>query len=342
MKRTKLVIFYKTKSSDKRHNPYHHGGLAANALHTTGVFGAADIDAEMIAVESFADILAYMKANPHTTHVVIEAVWAKPLEIIALGTMYPEARVVVRAHSKMGFLQVEPEAIPTIREIILMQHDHPNISLASNNKEFCGALGEVYGPVLYLPNLYDSSASPQGNPGKGTTLKVGSFGATRLLKLHPNAALAALQLAHRRGRDLEFYINKDNTPGGESVRNTIKNMFNGLDWARLVEIDWQDAETFRETIAQMDLVYQLSCTETFCLVAADAVASGIPVVVGAAISWVPKQYQVNVDDTSEAASVGDHALQNLDRTVWIQRAALNDFVKQSTEVWLDFLGNKKQ
>lgn len=338
----KLVIFYKTKSSDKKHNPYHHGGLAANAIHTMGVLQKAGVDAQMVAVASFLEVLDHIRKDPAVTHVVIEAIWTKPTEVQELATLYPDLRIVVRAHSKIGFLQVEPEAIPAIRSLIWMQDEYPNVSFSSNNREFCQALGQVYGPVLYLPNLFDTTGSPQHEMVEDDVLRVASFGATRLLKLHPNAALAALQLARREACELEFYINSDNTPGGESVKGTIRNLFDGLNWAKLVEVDWQDAQTFRETIARMDLVYQLSSTETFCLVAADAVASGVPVVVGEAIAWVPKNYRVNVDNTSEAAAVGSAIMDQYDRAVDNQQDALTYFVDQATRVWMEFLDVPKK
>jgi hypothetical protein len=339
MKRTtKLRIFYKSKSSGKGNNPYHTGGLAANALHTVGVLRREGVDVDLVAVTSFADLAAYLRANPDTTHAVIEAVWTKPAEIVLLAAAHPHLKIVVRAHSKIGFLQVEPEAIPIMRSLIALGEEYPNISFSSNNQEFCDALGEVYGDVLYLPNLFDWDGSPPKKTHHDRVLRLASFGATRLLKLHSCAALAALQVGMRLDRQLEFYVNVDNTPGGDSVRKTMRNLFANLSWAKLVEVSWQDADTFRETIAEMDLVFQLSATETFCLVAADAVSSGVPVIVGEAVSWVPERYQANVDDTSEAATEAIRALESSKKTVRVQQEALNDFVESSTKVWRQFLG----
>jgi hypothetical protein len=339
MKRTtKLRIFYKSKSSGQGHNPYHTGGLAANALHTVGVLRREGVDVDLVAVSSFDELAAYLRANPDITHAVIEAVWVKASEVVLLSHAHPHLKIVVRAHSKIGFLQVEPEAIPVIRALIDLGEEYPNISFSSNNQEFCNSLGEVYGDVLYLPNLFDWDGSPPKKHSHDRILRLASFGATRLLKLHSSAALAALQVAVRLDRQLEFYVNTDNTPGGHSVRNTMRNLFAGLPWAKLIEVSWQDAATFRETIAEMDLVFQLSATETFCLVAADAVSSGVPVIVGEAVSWVPERYQSNIDDTSEAATEAIRALESSHKTVKVQQEALNDFVESSTRIWRTFLG----
>src|SRR6185369_11315812 len=136
----------------------------------------------------------------------------------------------------------------------------PNIHFSSNNLEFSESLSEVYGRCLYLPNLYDLESSPEHHRHHHLVkhsltqppLRIASFGASRLLKLHPSAALAALQIARAEGRQLEFYVNTDKTPGGESVRRTVRNMFAGLEDAKLIEVGWQDGQVFKKTISSMD------------------------------------------------------------------------------------------
>jgi hypothetical protein len=334
----KLVIFYKTSQvTGPSTTPYKTGGLAANALHTVGVLRKMGVPADMQAVRNVAELRKFLEQDGDITHVVIEAVWVKVDELARLATEHPTVVFVVRAHSKIGFLQVEPEAIPIIRGIISLSMSVRNIHFSSNNEEFCQSLEDVYGPSLFLPNLYDLDESPPRQRSSDGPLRIASFGASRLLKLHPNAALAALQIARRLGRKLEFFINTDNTPGSESVRSTIKNLIADIPWARLVQVPWQDSAEFKSTIASMDLVCQLSCTETFCLVAADAVASGVPVVVGPAITWAPENFRVEIDDTSHATTIGMHAILNDESVVFHQRRALEEFVKVSKEVWSKFL-----
>lgn len=336
----KLIIFYKTSmaSSGRNHNPYRTGGLAANALHSVGVLRKLGIVCDLQAVKNTAELRKYLDDHEDVTHAVVEAVWLTAPEVAGLAEAHPSTEFIIRAHSKIGFLQVEPEALPIIRAVIDLSFVHKNICFSSNNEEFCRAMSEVYGPVLYLPNLYDLDASPPRARRHHGPLRIASFGASRLLKLHPNAALAALQVARRLGRDLEFFINTDNTPGSESVQNTVRNLLKGLSWAKLVEVPWQDSVTFKNTIAGMDLVYQLSATETFCLVAADAVASGVPVVVGPAVSWVPKYYHAEIDDTSHAADIGVDAVLDERVTAEEELRSLEKFIEESKEVWLKFLG----
>lgn len=340
MKRSvRLCICYKSKGSGKNH--YHAGGLASNALHSATVLRRAGVDVDLLQVEDFAALVRHLDQNPDTTHVVVEAVWMTTEQTKVLAISHSDKRIVVRAHSKMGFLQVEPEAVTRMREIVEFGKVQSNLSFSSNNAEFASSITYVFGPCLYLPNLYDLEGAPVGCVQSGDRLRIASFGASRLLKLHPSAALAALQIAESERMPLDFFINADKTPGGESVRKTVRALFAGLPNAQLVEVGWQDADKFKETIASMDLVLQMSATETFCMVAADAVASGVPVVVGPAISWVAKKWQVSIDDTSEVAYIGIKAL-NSCTVRCSQKSSLERHVSESRIEWVNFLGLKRK
>lgn len=338
MKHVEVVIAFRAKGGSHNSGPYHAGGLACNALHSAAVLAEMGVSVRLAQVGSYEELLADLKAHPTPTHLVIEAIWLTVGQVQLLAAAFPKTQVVVRAHSKMGFLQVEPDALLVMRGILALGTSHLNVRFASNNYDFSQAVSEVYGPCLYLPNLYDLNSSPEPvRHAKHGPLKIASFGATRLLKLHSSAAMAALQIAKRLGRPLEFHINVDKTPGGESVRRSIRNMFVGLPNAKLVEVGWQDSETFKETIAQMDLVIQLSCTETFCMVAADAVAAEVPLVAGPAITWLPLTHLVqDVDDTSAVAERGVRLLQGHWETLR-ERRHLVRFVKGAKEVWETYL-----
>lgn len=335
----RVSIFYKVGVSGKGHHHKQAGGLAANALHSTEVLKRKGIDVELCQVTSYDELLASVeKTMP--THVVIEAVWINSTQAGNLATRFPETQFVVRAHSKIGFLQVEPEAIATMRSIIELHEKLPNLWFSSNNREFSDSISEVYGPCLYLPNLYDSDGAPLRRKQTDGVLRVASFGATRLLKLHPAAALAALQIAARVKMPLEFYVNVDRTPGGDSVRKTMRNMFEDVKGAKLVELGWQDTVTFRETIASMDLVMQLSATETFCMVAADAVSSGVPVIAGPAIVWLDSAYHAPIDETSAVAELAADAIADR-KAAKRQKKSLDRYNRESADVWMDFLGLPK-
>lgn len=342
----KVVIAYRkirTGSDPMIKDPYHAGGLASNALHSVAVLKKMGIDACLLQVSDFTDIVCYLNDHVHVTHMIIEAVWVTVPQLHHLSMTYPNVSFAVRAHSKMGFLQVEPEAITTMCRIIKLSQAHENVSFSSNNEEFSASLAEVFGACLYLPNLYDTSGAPpkekrHAHRGLDTELHIASFGANRLLKLHPSAALAALQIGVRMNRPVRFYVNVDKTPGGESVRRSIRNLISEDGNAELVEVGWQDTETFKRTIAGMDLVLQLSATETFCMVAADAIASNVPVIGSHALNWLPKRYQVNADNTGEVARAGVDALSKGPSTACRETEALKKYLDDAKSVWRKYLG----
>lgn len=319
--------------------PYHTGGLAANANHSEAVLQEMGYTAFVRRVASFSELERCVE-DLGPTHVIIEAVWVTIPELERLTQKFKHTEFVVRAHSKIGFLQVEPEAVLLMKRIIDLSNRQRNVKFATNNLDFYYSLVAVYGPALYLPNLYDLKGAPPRRPKRRLdgreTLKMASFGASRLLKLHPDAALAAMRTARVLDRDLEFYVNTDRTPGGDSVRKTIRNMFADHPRVSLVELPWQDPHTFRHTIRDMDLVYQLSATETFCLVAADAVAVGVPLVASPAISWLSRDH-VNPDDTSSVTSESVKALTRPKAYSDRQYDDLTRWEADARLVWRDYL-----
>lgn len=337
---TDLVIFYKING----YGAYASGGLGFSASNTKAVLEELELGLriDIQGVASFQEVIKYC-TQKYVKVCLIEAIWVTPADLTKLqaASLNRNIKIVVRAHSKMGFLQVEPEAITKMRGISLLSHQ--NIFLASNNEDFADAWMNIYGSIIYLPNLFDVSAiEPKDfKPVKaGQTIKIGSFGATRLLKLHPTAAMAALQLARTLNCNLEFYVNVDSTPGGDSVLNTIRNMFMGLPWAKLVEVPWQDPTTFQTTIGQMDLVLQLSATETFNMVCAQAVAAGVPVVSGGAIGWVRYANVIpvfNADSIEEVAAAGMVAVESAVVSE-SQLGCLVDYLNEAVLEWRLLLG----
>lgn len=262
--------------------PQCHIGFGVNALHTTRVLRRLGVPTYPYGVWTSDDIRARLRQHPEATHAVLEAPWVPLDETEALLAAYPHVHFVVRCHSQIGFLQVEAGAITLLRELLLLQESVLNLAVAGNSTRFTRFVERAYGGrCAYLPNLYDTERPKSaGRPpvrGEGRPLRVGSFGAMRLLKNHTTAAAAALLAARALGRELAFWVSVDgNDYGGMSVVYALRAMFAGLPWAKLVEQPWQDWPAFRRTVAHMDLCLQLSHTETFNITTADAVAEGVP------------------------------------------------------------------
>jgi hypothetical protein len=116
----------------------------------------------------------------------------------------------------------------------------------------------------------------------------------------------------------------------------MKAMFDRLSWAKLIESPWAEWSQFRATVAHMDLCMQVSFTETFNIVTADAVAEGVPSVVSSAIEWTPERWHADVDNAADIARVGSALL-------WDTHAAeeglhaLERYLKCGLKHWLEYL-----
>lgn len=336
-----VVIFYRNFKRNKDAGGYKHIGLGVNGTHTAKVLREMGIRADISGVWTIKDIREDLVIKfPNATHVIIEAPWLSVEETVALCNAHPDKHFVVRCHSQVGFLQVEPGAVKILRELLAYQEMTLNLTVSGNSHRFCDSIDDTYHQnCLYLPNMYDVPREMEHHspPHDHRVVRIASFGAIRLMKNHPTAAVAALQIARARHCDLEFFMSVDRVEGGgQSVIQTVKNFMDGLHWAKLVPVPWSDWSQFRHLVANMDLTLQLSSSETFNLVTADSLAAGVPAVVGPAIEWVPEHFKANIDDTNDVARVGSALLSDA-HAPREGRRALDKYLTESKEVWLEWL-----
>jgi hypothetical protein len=320
-------------------NPQCHVGLGVSALHTVRVLRRHRIEAHTLGVWTVEDVRAQLRERPRTTHCVIEAPWISTSNMSALCSAFPDVHFIVRCHSQIGFLQVEAGAIRILRELLLMQDGVLNLSVTANSTRLSAFIRKTYrSRCPTLPNLYDveRAARKKDRAHAHRLLRIGSFGALRLLKNHTTSAAAALMVAADRGCDLEFWISTNREENGRGILDALRNMFSGLCNAKLVEHPWSDWAEFRAVAAHMDLVMQLSHTETFNVVTADAVAEGVPCCVSPAIEWVPPHWQVDPDRVEDAARVAGQLLSSVDAAEEGLRA-LSRYVSEGSKTWGAFL-----
>lgn len=335
-----LIVYRNFKACQG--NPRCHIGLGVSALHTVRVLRRAGVSVDVLGVWTADHVRKALCELPNISHCVIEAPWIETAEIEKLLAEFPNVHFVVRAHSAIGFLQVEAGAIRILRELLALQDTTLNLTVSANSEKLTAFLQATYSArCLYLPNLYDAQRSQRKAPRAHDhrVLRISSFGAIRLLKGHTSAAAAAMLIAKERGCDLEFWISVNREDGGHGIIDSLRNMFSGLCWAKLVEQPWQDWGHFRKTVGHMDLALQLSATETFNLVTADAVAEGVPCVVTPAIEWVPRHWQIDGDAIEDVARVGGYLLSS-PKAADEGLCALTRFVATGTDRWLAWLDGK--
>lgn len=265
--------------------------------------------------------------------VIIEALWVVPEKFDVLARLHPDVKWIIRGHSNVPFLAGEGNAFSWIIDYVKFR----NVFFATNTQESLRDIKavlaahapqyEIDRKVLYFPNFYiaydmtkDLTYDAKGpdlseralhflgfciekkhehNPrNPKTELHVACFGAVRLLKNHLIQAVAALRYAQEVNQKLFFHINVGRVEGGgDPVLKNIRALFKDAKNAELVEHKWAPHDEFVRTIDKMDISLQVSFSETFNIVTADAVTMGVPVVVSDDISWVSSRYHADPTST---------------------------------------------
>jgi hypothetical protein len=323
---------------------YAHGGLGRTATHTARVLRRHGIWAEVWGASSggqLAERLRRTHANADTrgelrpTHVVISALWLTTAEVEALAFEFPEVSFSLLSHSNVGFLSADPHAIRLLREAADLQLSLSNVSIAGNSKKFTDWATEAWGvPVAWLPNLYhfEESFPRQVSVWHGDAIRLGLPGMNRVLKNFISSAAAAVELAARLRVPVELHVSTGQGGDFRALREMTENVPN----LRLVEAGWLSFAAFRRYLRSLHLVLQVSFTESFNMVAADAIAEGVPVVASDAIDWLPRWFQARADEPRDIARVAEYLLRD-PKAPHDGREALDDYVERGVVAWTRFL-----
>jgi hypothetical protein len=296
------------------------------------------------------------------THVIIEAFWVVPEKFDILRKLHPKVKWVVRNHSKSDFLANEGGmigwAIDYVRKGIYLACNSPEA--AADFRRLAVSMNADPSYVVFLPNYYQVDEStiprwiirawkglrrvgwfgPEPVPMRSGELSIGCFGAVRPLKNHLHQALASIEAADRLGLKLRFWINGTRVEGrADSIMTSLRQIFKRYPNHELVELGWLDHKAFIAVVASMDMVLQVSNTETFNIVAADAVSHYIPVVVSNEIPWLDGEHTANpnsvIDIVNKIINIWRGAGNGLVQAD--QRIQLCDYVHRSKHLWAEFL-----
>jgi hypothetical protein len=308
----KLLIVYKNPRADSPSAC--HEGLGVTSSNT------ADALSEYgHATESFPVVDGFYlrdrlrrPENLDVTHVALSAPFFDTPFLRSLCAEFGHIRFTVVFHSNVGFLGVDNWSTGVLGEQIRLASSVRNFEVSGNSAKFCGAVHAAFhAPCTLLPNLYflhgpiERKRAPW-SPAAGP-LRIGAFGATRVLKNLPTAAWAAAIMARRLGVATEFWVSsgREEGSGAGTVMAGIRKLFAPQTGIRLVEAPWASWLDFRRgTVRKMNLLLQPSFTESFNGVTADGIAEGVPSVVGHAIDWVPPNWIANADHAVETAETG--------------------------------------
>ncbi len=116
----------------------------------------------------------------------------------------------------------------------------------------------------------------------------------------------------------------------------LEEMTEDISNLKVIHTGWAPWPRFRRILRAIDLVFQVSYTETFNVVTADAIAEGVPVVASDAIDWVPRWWQARADEPRDIARVAERLLRDASAS-HDGRRALEHYVEQGVLGWQRFL-----
>jgi hypothetical protein len=285
---------------------------------------------------------AVTKYNP--SHVFIEGYWVTPSKMAELMSLprHQGRTWIVRVHSEIPFLAGEGIAMGWNEEYwrlgVILAPNAPR-AVQQFSWQLLNLSPAVSNPsslLKYLPNCYPVNSFLPIQPAQDSPiLKVACFGAFRILKNHLNQAFVAARFAQSLGKTLEFHFNGRVDGTGKPVIKNVKNLFDstGITW---VQHEWEDRDTFLQSLSNMDLLLQVSMSETFNIVAADATLVGIPILTSSEVPWV---YPLTADPQTV-----DDCLAKL-RVIWANRnffitknrLGLTRYANRSQSIWLNYL-----
>ena len=308
----RCLIAYKTRPKAASHI-----GLGVSALNTSQVLRSHGFWVDVVGINSAADLEAQITARDAdairrgqipVSHVVVSAPWIPTTDWMRLVSGHTSIEFTELCHSNVGFLQADPNAVKLIRAGLDLQRQWHNFSVAANSRKFQEWMLRAYGAdILHLPNLYnlqhdEPSMMRTRPPYTGGVLRIGSFGAIRILKNQLTACAAALEIARRLGADTEFWLSYGRLEGPGSVLASIHQMGAGVKGFTIKTNHWETWPQFTATIRHMNLLLQPSFTESFNMVTADGVSQGVPSVTGDAIEWVPPNWKAEPDNALDVAN----------------------------------------
>lgn len=268
--------------------------------------------------------------------VIIEALWVVPEKFEILQKLHPSITWVIRLHSELPFLANEGVAIEWLKKYI----KYKNVRIGSNSKYLIEAFTPLLGSeVLYLPNYYKvdctSSCKFTSNSRK---LNVGIFGAIRPLKNTLTQAVASINYANLVKKRLVLHVNSARVEQkGENVLKNLRALFVGTPHT-LVEHGWLDHKDFTQLVSTMDICLQVSLTETYNIVAADAINQNVPVVTSREITFVNCLNSVQSNkDVKEMVRVIKETLEWKKLYTRVNKLLLYWDSSKSKRVWLKFV-----
>lgn len=330
-----LFVLKNNVRFQKQNTTKTQSGLFNGTMQIINGIKTQGIDAHVTHLSETNNISVQIKKHCASI-VVIEALWAEPEKLQALIQRHPGVKFYCHLHSKTPFIALES---PAMRYIV--EYGKIGCGIIANSWESFGYYKVINKDTIYLPNLY-SRPRLEKKFVERDVLDIGCFGAVRPMKNHLSSAIAAIEFARQLGKKLRFHANTTRIEAhGKAVYQNLMHLFMncGADY-ELEPVPWIAPDDFPSYIQKMDLCMQLSLTETFNVVTADAIRAGVPVVVSNAIDWVPRAVQVHNNDLEECLSVMNYCYLNPEIVNHCNNK-LDEYNKRALTRWKDFIHGRE-
>lgn len=304
MKNNKVLFILKRRAdfNIEKHSPiglstglYNSAKFMSDMLEYSGIKSALEVAIDNNCIDRLVTL-------HKPTHVIIEALWVVPSKFTILTKLHPNVKWIIRLHSEMPFMASEGMSLDWIGDYSMYE----NVFIGINSPrmlneirsylQFKSRWSDLYTKekVFYLPNFYPQEyKTKEYNIIDKEYIDIGCFGAVRPLKNHVMQALASVKFAESLGKKLKFHINVGRIETkGEPVLNNLRGFFRQLydQGHKLIEHEWTQRDEFIELCSKMDIGLQVSFSETFNIVGADIISSGVPLVGSIEIPWINKTY----------------------------------------------------
>lgn len=319
-------------------------GMWNSAKFVVDALNAAGSEARVeLCIDANSIDAVTVEVDPLT--IFIEGLWVTPAKFAELMALPRHAgrRWVVRIHSAIPFLASEGVAMDWISQylqmgVVVAPNDpraHSEIKLLAENLGLTAP--QIQDRVPYLPNCYPTvfETIPPLNTSTNTHLDVGCFGAFRPLKNNLQQVFVAKRFADHLGLPLRFHTNSRMDFGGEGPARNVNDALESLG-AVHVRHGWEDRETFLQSLRDIDVLLQLSMSETFNIVAADCTLVGKPLLASNEIPWSYPLYG-DPNDVNDCVQKLKVIWANKSFFVQGNRRGLTSYARQSISTWLRFV-----
>ena len=330
----KVGLAYKNFAA---HAGISHIGLGVSAQKNAEYLVRRGYEAVVVPCKNNIDLVEAIREHKFT-HVVISAPWLSGLDVDTMVRHFKDVKFAIVSHSNIGFLQADPSALRLFRQYVLISKEVNNLQVGGNSAIFANWFSLVYETSnLLLPNMYEVCEPCERRPC-GDVIKIGTFGAIRPQKNVMTSAATAVLLSRMLNRPVEFHVSTGREDGGGGViLNSIRQMMIHLPNVELVERHWSDWKQFKRIVHDMDILFQMSYTESFNMVTADGVVEGVPSVTSNAITWVPESWKAEADNVFSVAETAIRLLENPEHEACKGQQALREHNENAFGHWLKFL-----